>query len=120
MGRSGYEYSATCPEDLKTEFDEEYKVGFLFHRVTDDIQKIEEAITNNMNTITQLEAGISRAYLQADDESLSYSEQNQIRLSIESMTGQITDYENSIDALTPLLSTRQGQLQELKEFYGRE
>lgn len=116
LGKTGKEYTVVCP----TEFNNEYKIGYQYYMAYNNISLIEQALTTNANNISKLESRISRATVQlSSDDDLSVSEETSLRQNIDSMTGQITTHELSIERLEVGLNTARSQLQTLKDHYGR-
>lgn len=115
-GKSGYQYAVSCP----TAFNTEYRIGYEIYVAQSNITQIESVINSNEVTIGKLQTAIGEAFLRLDSGLLSVSEENQVRLSIESMESQILNYESDSDRLIPALHDRQEVLERLREQHGRE
>lgn len=115
FGEQGYKYSVVCPQ----EFEDEYAVGYQFYIAHSNLNEMEKTLLTNNATINKLEIGVNSATLRLNNDALPVTEENELRLSIESMTSQIKDYELANDRIEPILRERQQHLRVLRERYRR-
>lgn len=115
LGKEGYNYTITCPAN----FTDEYEIGYEFYIANSRIHKIQMTMNNNAATVNKLQAGIAQANVRLNSGDLSVFEENQVRQNIDSMTGQITGYEQSTEELEMALTQSRQELQSLQAHHNR-
>lgn len=113
LGEQGYKYTVYCPQA----FEEQYAIGYQFYLAYNNISQMENALYTNETNINKLESGINNAYFRLSSETLSVFEENELRQRIDSMSGQIKDYQLSTERLEPMLRQSQQQLERLRSQY---